>query len=321
MLMRMCGVRDRRNVAVLLGACSIWLGFPNDLAFLPLVILLWPLSLAYIGFAAKSPAEAARFGLTLNFLGIGATLYWLAYPIHQVGDLPWPLASLVALLVALALALIYTFFPLVLYRAKNLSPVKVAFIAAVAWTLLEIVSGEPLDFPWIPLTGGLVLWPILVQVGVYVGSTGTAFLWIFLLMLLVFPRGSKKALTFGLLVLALLLFVGAKRCLDHPKDALPSGENSLGVLFVEGNFDQNEKWTPSLQRATLDRYRTLTRTGLEKAPGPVSLIIWPETCMPFFLENSPILDTLIRESARESKRPLLFGVSGEARSFVLPKRK
>ena len=44
------------------GAAGIWLGFPNDLAGLPPLVLLWPVALAWLGLFAPTSAAALRRG-------------------------------------------------------------------------------------------------------------------------------------------------------------------------------------------------------------------------------------------------------------------
>ena len=115
----------------------------------------------------------------------------------------------------------------------------------------------------------------------------------------------------------MLLAYGAWRLDAHPFRAEPSGPESMAVLFVEGNVDQNRKWLPAFQRQTVDLYLALTRAGLAARPAAdrdaKPLIIWPETALPFFFETKPALAALVRDMALEAHSPLLFGAPGVER--------
>jgi len=51
---------------------------------------------------------------------------------------------------------------------------------------------------------------------------------------------------------------------------------------------QDEKWTPERDSTVLQRYLTLSGEGLrDGAPPPFSILIWPETALPFFLTDQP----------------------------------
>ena len=92
-------------------------------------------------------------------------------------------------------------------------------------------------------------------------------------------RLDRASLGAGLLLAALLLGYGGWRLAAHPLATEPQGPNSLDVLFVEGNVDQNQKWIPAFQRQTVDLYLDLTYQALAQKPQARPLIIWPETAM------------------------------------------
>ena len=71
----------------LAGALGLWLGFPNDLAGIPPLVLLWPLALAWLGLHAATRGAAMRYGWLTSLAGSIAALYWLSLPVHNVGGL------------------------------------------------------------------------------------------------------------------------------------------------------------------------------------------------------------------------------------------
>lgn len=319
----------------LAGALGLWLGFPNDLLSLPPLVLLWPAALVMLGLGAPGRMAALRRGWLVSLAGGTAALYWLALPVHNVGGLPWLLAVPCALFIAACLASAGGLFSLAAHALRARPPLWLALLLALLWYLLETCYALALGFPWLPLAGALAVWPLLIQAADTLGAYALGGCWLLAALLCLFslpaalPSASTatrriffpRRLAAGLGLAALLLGYGAWRLKAHPFDPAPTGENSLAVLFVEGNVDQNQKWLPAFQRRTVDLYLDLTRAGLEARPATDasshqdagSLIIWPETALPFFFETSPRLAVLVRDMALTARSPLLFGAPGVER--------
>ncbi|MBQ7618239.1 MAG: apolipoprotein N-acyltransferase [Desulfovibrio sp.] len=311
-----------------LGALGLWLGFPNDLISLPILVLFWPLALFLLGTSATSLRSAYLLGFASNALGMSLVLYWLYFPIHDVGGLPGFGAAFCALCVALAYAAIMAIFPASLYLVKKLSQFKLAFFAATIWAGLEIFLDQIAGFPWLTLAGALVVWPSLVQTAALCSQFGTSFLWLLALSFLLTPLrpifeqsllpSKTKLLHLGLgaLLVGALACFGIFQLANYPFNHPPAHAQSLDVLFVEGNFDQSLKWRPSLQRQTLESYLSLTTKALAKS-SKKPLVIWPETALPFFFERSPLLAGFVRDLAKQKQIPLLFGTPGT--TFLPPR--
>ncbi|MBQ7456818.1 MAG: apolipoprotein N-acyltransferase [Desulfovibrio sp.] len=294
---------------VCMGSLGLWLGFPNDLLYVPPLILCWPLALFFLGHIEETPKSAWRWGFCLSMLGLSASLYWLMLPIHEVGGLPWILAAICAFAVPAILAAFFALFAVGIASTKHLPPVRHALFAAILWLVLEVVQAKVLDFPWVCVAGGLVGWPILVQGAVLIGSFGVSFVAVFALLLCTPSHITKQTISLGLVLWLGILGFGWYRLHTNPV-TIPHDANSIGVLFVEGNADQNTKWTPSYQRAIVEKHRKLTLSGLSASSIPVSLIVWSETCIPFFFDHHPHLTALVRDTAKKSHTPLLFGTPG-----------
>ena len=191
---------------------------------------------------------------------------------------------------------------------------------------LALWLGFPNDFLNLPPL--VLLWPVVVQAADLVGAYGLGGLWLLTALFCLFslplvPQAAARRafrprlLATGLALAAVLLAYGAWRLDAHPFRAEPSGPESMAVLFVEGNVDQNRKWLPAFQRQTVDLYLALTRAGLAARPAAdrdaKPLIIWPETALPFFFETKPALAALVRDMALEAHSPLLFGAPGVER--------
>ncbi|MGE9986315.1 apolipoprotein N-acyltransferase [Desulfovibrio sp. SGI.169] len=318
----------------LAGALALWLGFPNDLLSLPPLALLWPVALVMLGLRAPDRMAALRRGWLVSLAGGAAALYWLALPVHNVGGLPWLLAVPCALFIAACLASAGGLFSLAAHVLRARPPLPLALLLALLWYLLEACYALALGFPWLPLAGALAVWPPLVQAADTLGAYALGGCWLLAALLCLFslplasPSGPPatrrffpRRLAAGLGLAALLLGYGAWRLHAHPFEASPAGADSMAVLFVEGNVDQNQKWLPAFQRQTVDLYLNLTRAGLAARPAADAaarqdagaLIVWPETALPFFFETRPSLAKLVRDMALTARSPLLFGAPGVER--------
>ena len=315
-------------LAAILG---LWLGFPNDAASAPPLVLLWPLGLTALGLSAPGAWAAFRRGWLTSLAGATAALYWLSLPVHDVGGLPWALALPCAIFIAALVTMQGGIFSACARLGRGLAPWRLALALALCWYFLEYASALVIDFPWLPLAGALAQWPLLVQTADTLGAYGTGALWLWagLLALFAFPlpaglagqdlRGFRPRRLAGAgAILALTLGYGHWQLDKTPFDPAPQGPDSVALLFVEGNVDQGQKWLPAMQAETTDLYCALTRTGLAELgwrPGEgrePPLVIWPETALPFFFQTHRLSGQVL-ELVRREEVPLLFGAPGVER--------
>lgn len=297
----------------LAGMLGLWAGFPNGLAQLPPLALLFPLALFRLGAASPGAGAAFRRGWLCGMASALAVMYWVARPVHVVGGLPWPLAGACALLVSAGLGLAGGVFAWAAYRLRGRPPVRRACLLGIAWYLLEHVCALVFSFPWFPLAAALAAWPVCIQPAAVLGAYAVSGLYAMLILLLADCRGSRAARGAAMLLAAVLLLPAAWRLHAHPAEALPQGPDTAAVLFVEGNIDQNRKWDPAFQLQTVDTYLALTRQGLAAMPGERPLVIWPETAMPFHFQSHPLHTPRILEFAAQQRTPMLIGAPGYAR--------
>lgn len=301
-----------------LAALSIWLGFPNDLYSIPPSVLLWPTLISVMGANAASWRKAFLRGWMPSGVGMLAALYWLCMPVAQVGGLIWPLAFLCAAAIAFFLALQGGVFAALAFGFRCCRPWLFAPLLAIIWYLLEYSFARAFGFPWLPLAGALAQWPVLIQAADIFGAYFSGALWLCAVMLCLYGLRNRTTIGRTLYVLmACLIFSGMLWYgifqLGNPQ----AGEAEVAdVIMVEGNVDQNQKWTPPFQKKSLALYLRLTREGLAEAAarGMVApLILWPETALPFFYETNSYLGEELRAAVSAWHSPLLFGAPGIAR--------
>lgn len=312
---------ERGSVLVwsLIAILAVWLGFPNNIWSFPPAVLFWPFALAVLGSRFRGWRAAFLGGWLISAAAMLTALYWLYLPVAEVGGLPLPLALLCAIFIAVCLAIQGGIFSLLAHGLKNRNPWLFALTLALCWYLLEYGFAVAIGVPWLPLAGALVQWPLLVQISDTLGAYLAGALWLLAAFLclplpgLAFGRNQQPLMAaVGVTLISVLLWYGI--C-GFTSAHFEIGEGT-DALMVEGNVDQNQKWTPPFQQKSLAIYLRLTARGLGQARAlgiEQPLILWPETAMPFFYERSPALAERLRQAVRAWNCPLLFGAPGVGR--------
>ncbi|MBW2001921.1 MAG: apolipoprotein N-acyltransferase, partial [Deltaproteobacteria bacterium] len=101
---------------------------------------------------------------------------------------------------------------------------------------------------------------------------------------------------------ATILVYGYSR-LKEKKDATLKGRE-LRAVVVQGNIDQSLKWDSDFQEETVSIYKKLS---LESADFKPQLIIWPETALPCFFQDTSHLSREVFEIAKITNAKILFG--------------
>ncbi|MDE5832561.1 MAG: hypothetical protein K2H64_06190, partial [Desulfovibrio sp.] len=173
------GIKAPAAVAplIIIAVFGVWAGFPNDLISIPLFILLWPLALCFLGIKATGRERAFYYGWLASFGGAVAALYWLCFPVRDVGALPWPLAIVCALIICACLSLQGGFFSLVA-RYCGIRTKSSVIILALSWYLLEYVFAVITGFPWLVISGALASWPFTLQTAEFFGAYLSSALWL-----------------------------------------------------------------------------------------------------------------------------------------------
>ena len=76
------------------------------------------------------------------------------------------------------------------------------------------------------------------------------------------------------------------------------------VLMVQGNIPQDVKWDPAFQESTVRTYERLTRKGCRSAG---TLVVWPESALPFYFQGEPAYAARVEALAAELKSCLVTG--------------
>lgn len=240
-------------------------------------------ALVYWNIHALTPALAALRGWCYGVGLFGSGTSWVFVAIHDYGGTGAPLALLLTLLFVAFLALFFAI-PFGFYRRITGSPLAFLSFAGVwvvsEWLRTWLFTGFPwlllgtsqIDSPlasWAPI-GGVYLLSLIVAL---TGTLGVELL---------------RRRWWALAPIAILWLVP----IVLPNQwTTPAGE-PIKVALLQGNLDQNIKWSAQGQRDATNIYTTMTR----EQPSDIDLIVWPEAALPMFeQEAKPILERVQSE--------------------------
>ena len=291
------GLRGWRRAAfaALLGAGSVLAFAPVHawpVLFFTLGAMVWLLDGCHARHANRvDRLKCAGFlGFWFGFGCFLAGLYWIAEaflvePLRHGWLLPFVMTALpggIALFFAAAAALAMLLW---------MPGAGRVFALAIAFGLAEFARGHVLTgLPWNLLGYGLLGTLPLMQLASLFGVYVLSLLAVILLAApaaTFAPRGSglaggkgTAALALGFTTLLGLSYLWGERKLA----AAPHDTTGVRLRIVQANVDQGEKWRPENAVEIFDDYLALT-----KKPGldAIDVVIWPETAVPFFLDDAP----------------------------------
>ncbi|GFO70791.1 apolipoprotein N-acyltransferase [Geomonas limicola] len=280
------------------------LSFPN-----PGISLLAWCALVPLFSAAKeaTPARAAQLGFLAGLVAYLGILYWLNIVMVSYGKLPSALSALLYLVLAAYLAL-YPALVLWLARTGELGGISSLCSFPVLWVAAELMRSFLLTgFPWANLGYSQYRTLPLIQISDITGVYGVSFLvafanLVFFRMWLWLRRSDAYYPVRSFL--ALLVLVAAT--LGYGFEALnrPEPGPLERVLLVQGNVPQQLKWDPAFAAASVDTYERLSR---QECRTPGTLVVWPESALPFFLQSEPQYAARVQSLAAELKSCLVAG--------------
>jgi apolipoprotein N-acyltransferase len=173
---------------------------------------------------------------------------------------------------------------------------------AIGLISADLLRGYVLTgFPW-ALVGHVWIGTPVGQMAAFVGPIGLSAITMGLGLLLALGRILRRPAVFGLAALTMLAALwgggGLRLAKTDPPRARP-----VHVRLVQPDAAQDLKWQPGMWDLFLDRQM---KASAAPATYPLDLVIWPETAIPYLLEDAaPILDEAIGASHGV---PLALGV-------------
>lgn len=173
-----------------------------------------------------------------------------------------------------------------------------ALVVAGAWWLAEMARGTLFTgFPWNPLGSAWSGSDAVTQSAALLGAPGLALLTALAACSLVTFQDWKpnrwKAVTvpclFGAILIGMAGF-GNWRLTDASQPTA----GGVNLVLVQANISQADKWLPSRRCQNLETYLRLSEEALERqGAGRQTLVIWPETAVPYLPANNPGMRRLL----------------------------
>jgi apolipoprotein N-acyltransferase len=258
----------------------------------------------------ESFSQAFRLGFIAGIAHYLTLIYWVVVALGRYGGLNIFVSLGPYLLLCLYLALYPAIFSGLTTSLKD-SRFPLTLMASF-WVGLEYIRANILTgFPWCLLGYTQYKHLYLIQIADLCGVYGLSFMAVLIngligYLFLQHFRKSKAFLKWEALIIALAaggtLAYGHYHLLDHQFNKQTS--HYVNTLIVQGNIDQSVKWDPAFQTKTMVTYQRLTLTGYDFEP---ELIVWPETSVPFFFQDSVEFAPMLYSIANESKAALIFG--------------
>ena len=253
----------------------------------------WWLALPALALLIRQVGQGGRGAVWLAwFAGAGhyaAALNWIVEPFLIEPEVHGWMAPFAVLLLCFGLALFWAVAAFL--GARGRWP-GIGF--AVALGAAELARGYVLTgFPWAAL-GHVWIGHAPMQVAALVGPSG--------LTLLTLLAAGLLALWRPVPVLAGAVLVAAGFGYGLWREALPAPAAQGAVLrLVQPNAEQGLKWEPEQARTFFERQLDFTMAGARP-----DLAIWPETAVPYLLEDYPEVAERIGAAGRG--RPVAVGI-------------
>jgi len=272
--------------------------------------------------------RAFRLGLLAGFVHYTFLLYWILIVLGTYGHLAWWVTVPALLLLSLYMSLYPALFAVVIswhiQRGRSL-----VWLAPALWVSLDYIRSQLFTgFPWQDLAYSQYRAVALIQTADLAGHYGITFLLV-LTNGLVYTLALRSriatvrrtitnfalsvrqpllssiaaafvivaALTYSLLRYEQMT-TRVARCPTQP------------VAVIQGNIEQDLKWTPSMQKQTLEIYENLSTQALAASvPGEKPmLLVWPETALPIYIWSGADVPMSVARLARDNGCCLLTGV-------------
>jgi len=269
----------------------------------------------------QPPRRAGLIGLVSGFVYHVLTLHWIVVVLSRYGGLPAPVSIGAMLLLSSYMGAYTGLFCILLsfltgrWWHKERSIAALVWTAPLLWIGLEYLRGKLFTgFPWLDLGYGLYRHPNLIQAADLGGHYLVGFALVlsngFVIGIIDRQRSAvrwnmRSERRVLLLAGCLLIFIFGYSFLRV--QVLPSLYRHglrAEVAVVQGNIRQDEKWSPEKKKETVAIYERLSRKALSSHT--IELLVWPETALPFYPQQDP----LVRKVQELTRRENLYLLTG-----------
>jgi apolipoprotein N-acyltransferase len=307
----------------------LFLSFPGAAGFWPLAwVALVPLLLALRN---ARPGAAARLGLLAGMVHHVSLLYWIVIVLDRYGALPLWVSIPALLLLALYMSCYLVLFSVVIALVWQERETAVVWVAPLLWVGLDYARSFLFSgFPWQDLGYSQYSALLLIQTADLAGHFGISFHIVLVnaataLLLALWLEHRQRAANelneqrlterlrsawFFALLPALCITAGilGYNLVRYQQVAQAIGASPhMKVGVVQGNIEQDQKWSPAMRLKTVEIYGSLSEEARAGQNGPPTLLVWPETALPFIIGNNLYFRTLQKDVLTKQHTWLLAG--------------
>ena len=296
--------------AVISGVLLV-LCFPTLDLFLIAWIALVPFLLSLYD---KKPKQAFKAGFFCGIPYFFGTLYWIYHSINHFGNIPFIASILIVFLLCLYLSLYTGFFAFLFSITIRNTKLPALLIAPAFWVVLEFLRSYILTgFPWSSIGYSQYKFLTIIQIADITGIYGVSFLVVAVNGALSDIFFIKKRtenmplfpLSYTLVGFAVLIvFIISSVIYGQIRLREERPGNQFRASIIQGNIEQDKKWDFSYQNSVMEIYKDLSLKATASAP---SIIIWPETAVPFFFKTDRENTEQLMEFQSQLNAYLLFG--------------
>lgn len=303
-------MRRRLSLAVISGLMLVAAHPPVGVGLIAWLAFV-PLFLAIDGAGA---GKAALLGFISGLVFYLGDVYWVVNSMYFYGHVPLWIGVPVMALLAAFLAVYTGAFAWLLASSGGARPLVRLFLIPALWVSFEYLRANLFTgFPWSLLGYTQFNLTHIIQIADITGVYGLSYL-VMMLNVAAYQwvtsaaskGGRKPFIETGVAVIALVLTIIYGFFAINEVDEWLIRRAPVKVSVAQGSIDQGMKWDVSYRMSTIDIYRELS---MKAAGAGASLIIWPESAMPFFLGAD------VKETAEEKRR--VIGAAKEFNTFIL----
>ncbi|MCX7857934.1 MAG: apolipoprotein N-acyltransferase [Deltaproteobacteria bacterium] len=249
------------------------------------------------------------YGLKTGIVAYTGIIYWVVIAMNKYGGIDILSSILCMLLLSLYLSIyLATFTFLISFFDSRLS-LPIYLSSPFIWTLLEYLRTFLLSgFPWALIAYSQYSFIYLIQVSALIGPYYMSFLIVLVncgIYLLLKERLSffkVPKLAFFLSSVA-VIFIGTLTYGFFRIGLNFDDSTKKNVALIQASVRQDIKWTEEYKMASVQTHMSKSLETARKA----DLIIWPETALPYVLEENIGLLKCISGFAKYANVPILTG--------------
>jgi len=305
----------------------LFLSFPGAVGLWPLAwVALVPLLMAVRN---SQPWAAAKLGFIAGLVHYISLLYWVVIVLGRYGNLPLWISVPALLLLALYMSIYLALFCAMISRVWKQREILVVWLAPLLWVGLDFLRSFLFSgFPWQDLGYSQYKATLLIQTADLTGIYGITFhivlvnsVTALLIALWLANRSTdqaaqqlltlrmRRAWLYAILpALCMILGVLAYNVLRYRQVSdMIADSTKMKIGVVQGNIEQDQKWSPAMRLATIDIYTRLSEQAIAQDSDPPVLLVWPETALPFLVNDNPYFSRLKKILLKKQEIWLLAG--------------